>query len=263
MTRKENRGLSNEENTENLNTSEIAEEKEFDEEEELPKMTFLDHLEELRTRLIRSLIYIAVGAVVAGFFWEEIFKIILVPAGIKKLTFLSPIDAFMVKFRLALYAGLILATPLIVYEILAFVAPALTRREKKVALPIIILTVLLFYSGIAVGYYFILPPGTRWLLAQGGDVMEQMITADRYINYAMMFLAGVGASFEVPIVIWVLAKLGLVTPASLVRGWRYAFIIIFTAAALLTPDWSPVTMGLFAAPMIILYFLSIILIKII
>lgn len=226
------------------------------------KMTFLEHLDELRTRLIRSLIYTALGAVAAGIFWEDIFKILLKPAGLKKLTYLGPIDAFMVKFKLALYAGLVVAAPLIIYEILAFVAPALTKSEKRVALPIVFLTMLLFYSGIVVGYLFILPPGTRWLLSQGGDVMQEMLTADRYLSYAMMFLAGVGASFETPIVIWILSKLGLVTPRSLLSGWRYAVLIIVTAAAILTPDWSPITMALFAAPMIVLYFLSIILIKI-
>jgi sec-independent protein translocase protein TatC len=229
---------------------------------EASKMTFLEHLDELRTRLIRSLIYTALGAIVTGIFWEDIFRLLLVPAGVKKLTYLGPVDAFLVKFKLALYAGLILSAPLVVYEILAFITPALTRSEKRVALPIVILTVLLFYSGIVVGYLFILPPGTRWLLAQGGDVMQQMLTADRYLSYAMMFLAGVGASFEVPIVIWVLSKVGLVTPKSLLTGWRYAVLIIVTAAAILTPDWSPITMTLFALPMVILYFLSILLIKI-
>lgn len=229
---------------------------------EAHKMTFLEHLDELRTRLIRCIVYTGIGAIVAGVFWEQIFKLLLKPANLKKLTYLGPIDAFLVKFKLALYAGLVISAPLIIYEILAFIAPALTRSEKRVALPIVFLTMLLFYSGIVVGYLFILPPGTRWLLSQGGDVMQEMLTADRYLNYAMMFLAGVGASFETPIVIWILSKLGLVTPRSLLYGWRYAVLIIVTAAAILTPDWSPVTMVLFATPMIILYFLSIILIKI-
>jgi sec-independent protein translocase protein TatC len=231
------------------------------EEVEAKKMTFLEHLDELRTRLIRSLIYAGIGAVAAGIFWEDIFRLLLKPANIEKLTYLGPIDAFMAKFKLSLYAGLVAATPLIIYEIIAFVAPALTRREKRMVLPMIILSMMLFYMGIFVGYTFILPPGTRWLLSQGGDVMQEMLTADRYLSYAFMFLAGVGASFETPIVIWILSKLGLVTPRSLIRGWRYAILIIVTAAAILTPDWSPITMILFATPMIILYFLSIILIK--
>lgn len=253
--------------TENLDEREELKEglEEVDEEYaevDAHRMTFLEHLDELRTRLIRSLIYTGLGAAAAGIFWEDIFKLLLVPAGIKKLTYLGPVDAFLVKFKLALYAGLVLAAPLIIYEILAFIAPALTRSEKKVALPIVFLTVLLFYSGIVVGYFLILPPGTRWLLSQGGEVMQEMLTADRYLSYAMMFLAGVGASFEVPIVIWILAKLGLVTPRSLLVGWRYAVLVIVTAAAILTPDWSPITMTLFALPMVVLYFLSIILIKI-
>lgn len=231
------------------------------EEVEAHKMTFLEHLDELRKRLIRSIIYTAIGAAISGIFWENIFKLLLKPAGLKKLTYLGPIDAFMVKFKLAIYSGLVIAAPLIIYEILAFVAPALTRSEKKVALPIVFLTMLLFYAGIIVGYFFILPPGTRWLLSQGGDVMQEMLTADRYLSYAMMFLAGVGASFETPIVIWILSKLNLVTPRSLLYGWRYAVLIIVIASAILTPDWSPITMVLFASPMIVLYFLSILLIK--
>lgn len=229
---------------------------------EAHKMTFLEHLDELRTRLIRSVIYIAIGALVSGIFWEDIFRLLLKPAGVQKLTYLGPMDAFMAKFKLSIYAGLVIAAPLVIYEILAFIAPALTRSEKRVALPIVFLTMLLFYSGVVVGYFFILPPGTRWLLSQGGEVMQQMLTADRYLSYSMMFLAGVGASFETPIVIWILSKLGLVTPRSLLYGWRYAILAIVTVSAILTPDWSPITMVLFATPMIVLYFLSIILIKI-
>lgn len=224
-------------------------------------MTFLEHLDELRIRLLRSLVYTAIGAAIAGIFWQQIFRIILRPTNLTNLTFLGPLDAFVVKFKLALYAGFVLAVPLIVYEILAFIIPAFTSSERRVALPIVILTVLLFYSGLVVGYYFILPPGTQWLLAQGGEVMKQMLTADKYLGYAFMFLAGVGASFETPIVVYILSKMGLVTPRSLLVNWRYALLIIALAAAILTPDWSPVTMVLFATPMIILYFLSILLVK--
>lgn len=224
-------------------------------------MGFLDHLDELRIRLFRSALYAALGAIAVGVYWEDLFRLLLRPAGITKLTYLGPLDAFMVKFKLALYAGMVVAVPLIVYELLAFILPALTRKEKRVTVPVVFFTVLLFYLGVVVGYLLILPPGTRWLLAQGGDVMVEMMTADRYLSYAMMFLAGVGAAFETPIVVYILGKVGLVTPRSLLLNWRYAVLIIVTAAALLTPDWSPVTMGLFALPMVILYFFSILLVK--
>lgn len=224
-------------------------------------MGFLDHLDELRTRLFRAVFYVGIAAIGVGVFWEQLFRLLLKPAGIKTLAYLGPLDAFTVKFKLALYAGLVVAAPLVVYEILAFILPALTRKEKRVTVPIVFFTVLLFYLGVLVGYHLILPPGTRWLLAQGGDVMVQMMTADRYLSYAMMFLAAVGAAFETPIVVYILGKAGLVTPRSLLVNWRYAVLIIVTSAALLTPDWSPVTMGLFALPMVILYFLSILLVK--
>lgn len=234
---------------------------ELEQEQQEKVMTFLEHLDELRSRLIKAVIFVVIGAIVAGIFWQDIFRILMQPAGLEKLTFLGPVDAFLVKFKLSIYAGLVLAAPLVIYEILAFIGPALTRSEKKVALPMIFLSIILFYAGLVVGYYFILPPGTQWLLAQGGEVMQEMLTADRFLSYAMMFLAGVGVSFETPIFIYILGKLGLVTPRSLLVNWRYAVLIISLVAAILTPDWSPVTMTLFATPMIILYFLSILLVK--
>ncbi len=230
-------------------------------EEKEKAMTFLEHLGELRSRLMRALIYVAIGALVTGIFWQKIFKILLEPAGLDSVVALGPIDMFMAKFKLSLYSGLVLTLPFIIYEIMAFVAPALKRKERRVVLPLIFLSIILFYSGVVVGYYFIMPPGINWLLDQGGTVMEAFLTADRYLAFVFMFLAGVGISFETPIVVYILAKIGLVTPRSLLVNWRYAIIIIFTAAAILTPDWSPVTMGLFALPMIILYFLSILLVK--
>lgn len=224
-------------------------------------MTFFEHLGELRTRLIRALIYVLIGAIITGVFWEEIFKILLKPAGIKSLVALGPIDMFMAKFKLSLYSGLVLTLPFIIYEIMAFIAPALKRKERRVVLPLIFLSVILFYSGVVVGYFFIMPPGIKWLLEQGGTVMEAFLTTDRYLAFSFMFLAGVGISFETPIVVYLLSKMGLVTPRSLLVNWRYAIVIIFTVAAILTPDWSPVTMALFALPMVILYFLSILLVK--
>lgn len=225
------------------------------------EMSFLEHLGELRRRLIRALIYIGVAAVASGIFWEQIIRLLMKPGNLETLVFIGPLDAFMAKFKLSLYCGLVLAMPLVIFEILAFILPALTRKEKRITIPIIFLTAILFYAGVTVGYFFILPPGTKWLLSQGGDVMKEMLAADRYLSYAMMFLAGVGVSFETPVIIYILGKIGLVTPRSLLVNWRYAFMIIITVAAVLTPDWSPVTMGLFAAPMIILYFLSILLVR--
>ncbi len=226
------------------------------------RLTFLEHLGELRTRVIRSLVYIAVGAAFGGIFWQQIFDILRAPAGEITLNYFGPLEPFMAKFKVALYTGIFFAAPFILYEIVAFIAPALTRKEKRFAIPIVISFVVLFYLGGLFGYTFVMPPGTQWLIDQGGDVMTGTMNVSIYLAYAFIFLIGVGVSFETPVVLTILAKLGVVSPRSLLKNWRYALLIILLVASILTPDWNPITMLMFAAPMVVLYFLSIILIRV-
>jgi|Deesub1362A_J573_1020465.scaffolds.fasta_scaffold01832_12 sec-independent protein translocase protein TatC len=240
---------------------EEIEEEEVEEAQE-KKMGFLDHMEELRQRILRSLFALVVASSLSGALWKPLWELLRKPAG-EDINFLaiSVLEPFMFKVKLAIFAGALVAAPFIIYQLVAFVAPALKAHEKRWVYPFVAFLVILFYSGVVFGYLFVMPPATKWLLAQGMGTMLVQPRVDYYLGYAAILTLGMGACFETPLFIVLLSKLGIVDSKSLLSNWRIATIIILVIAAILTPDWSPVTMAIFAAPMIVLYFLSILLVK--
>lgn len=217
------------------------------------RMGFLDHLEELRRRIIIVLISVVVTGAIGYGFAFRILDILIKPAGDIKLVYLSPLEPFMVKFKIAIWTGIFLALPIILYQFIAFVVPALKKKERAVLFPAIAGLVVLFGVGVVFGYHFIMPVGIGWLMGQAGDVLEANLTASMYVNFASLFLLAFGASFETPMLILVLIWLGVLTPKKLREQWRLAYVIILVIAAAITPDWSPVTMAVMAVPMIVLY----------
>jgi sec-independent protein translocase protein TatC len=172
------------------------------------------------------------------------------------------IEPFLVKMKVAFLFGIAVSMPWIMYQLYAFLDPALTRTERRRVVPLALLAGVLFAFGIVFGYVFVLPVSTRWLLAQAGAQFNVLITANAYISYVLLFLVIVGATFETPLVILSLAALGIVSPQTLRREWRIAYLIIAGIAVLGTPDWSPVTMILVAIPMALLYEFSLVLCRI-
>jgi sec-independent protein translocase protein TatC len=201
----------------------------------------------------------AVLAVTFGFcmfFSVPLLKILLKPAGDLHLVFLAPLEPFMVKVKVAFFAGLSLALPVILYQILAFASPGLKKKEKKMVFPIIVAMIILFAGGVAFGYKFIMPISTAWLLDQAGDIMKASVSASNYVTFAGWFLIGFGISFETPLFILLMVRLGIISPERLRGSWRYAIIIILLISAVITPDWSPITMAVMAGPMLLFYILS-------
>lgn len=221
------------------------------------RMTYLQHLEELRRRIIVSVIALVVAFTVAWIFAWDILAIVKEPAGDITLHFMGPMEPFLVRFKLALFGGLLLALPVILFEILGFVSPALKRKERSYTVGVMLMIVAFFAAGVYFGYTFIMPPGIRWLLGVAGTQMTPILSASQYINFSGLFMLGLGVSFETPVIIWLLVALGVLTPEQLWKHWRGALIVILLVAAIITPDWSPVTMTLVAIPMLGLYLLSI------
>ena len=222
-------------------------------------MTYLQHLEELRRRIIVSAIALVVAFAVAWLFAWDILAILKNPAGGVTLNYMSPMEPFLVRFKLAMFGAVILALPVILFEILSFASPALKAKERRYTIGILVMIVLFFAAGVIFGYRVIMPPGIRWLFNVAGTQMRPVLSANQYVTFMGWFMIGLGVSFETPIFIWMLVALGVVTPEQLVKQWRWAVIIILLAASIITPDWSPVTMTLVAIPMGILYILSILL----
>ena len=234
-------------------------------EPERSEMPFLDHLEELRWRIIRSLVAVTVGIGVAMVVllnvdvigWLE--RPILPYLGGHHLVFTHPGDPFQIILQAAAGLGLLLALPVVVYQLWAFVAPALYRHERSVALGVVGGAVALFVCGAALGYFIVLPLAIPWLMSFGGASLEPMITAGEYFGFVFSLVLAFGVAFELPVVILGLAALGIVTPEFLNRYRRHAIVAAVVIGAFLTPGdliWTTVAM---AVPLYLLYELSILL----
>lgn len=225
---------------------------------------FLDHLDELRGRVIKSLIAIGVGTLVAFFFYEPILDILILPYEVavpgSDLAYFRPTEAFSLAMRISLFAGLVIASPVILYQAWRFVAPALTVREKKWAIPLTAIFFLLFLAGILVGYYA-LSKGLAFLLGFGGDSLEPVIGAEFYLSFAMRFILAFGIAFLFPIFIFAAAAFGVVSSEQLRGARRWAVLIIVIFAAVITPSGDPLTLMLLAAPMYVFYEVAILAVR--
>ena len=226
------------------------------------RMSFLDHLDELRRRLVAAALSLAFGTVVAFFFIDRIFTFIMRPLYEKlppgsKLIYTEPTEAFFLKLKIALLAGVVIGAPLIMLQLWLFIAPGLYAREKRFALPFILMASVFFVGGAAFNHYILFPIAWVFLAGFSTDYMMFMPRiAPVFSLYAMLMLA-MGLIFEMPAVILVLARMGLATAGFLWRNIKYAILIIFIASAVITPTGDPMTQALMAGPMIVLYVLSI------
>ncbi len=220
------------------------------------RASFVDHLDELRSRLIKSLIAVGVGTVIAYAFNEQILELLVRPyeAAVpdSDLVFFRPTEAFSLVMRLSLWGGFIIASPVILYQVWRFVAPALTPREKKWAIPLSVVFTLLFLAGVVVGYWA-LERGLGFLLGFGGDTLQPLIGSEFYLRFAMRFILAFGISFEFPVFIFAAAAFGAVSSRQLRSNRRWAVLIIVVFAAVITPSGDPLTLMLLAVPMYLLY----------
>ena len=232
-----------------------------DPEAELPKMSFLDHLEELRKRLLISFIAVAVGFLACWAFAEPIFGKLqepltaFLPKG-DKLAYTRLTAPFFLYMKVAFFAGIFVAAPVILLQLWLFIAPGLYKRERRLALPFIIFGSLFFIMGGYFGYRFLLP-ATCSFFVETGKQFKQMVTVDDYFSFASVIILATGVVFETPILIFFLARIGLVTPAFLMQKFKYAIVLSFVIAAVVTPTPDIVTQAALAVPMIVLYLIGV------
>ncbi len=229
---------------------------------ELPRMSLLEHLEELRQRLIRVVIALFAGMALCLSWAPEICRFLaqpvyaVLPEG-SKLTFLGVTDPFLLYFKTALLAGAFVTFPYILWQAWRFISPGLYPKERRWAGPFVALGWLFFLGGGAFAYYIAFPLTVDFLIGVAGEDFQAMITAERYYGFLLTILLGLGLMFELPVVLVLLAKVGLVTPRFLLRNFRWAVLIIFVVAAIITPTSDIVNLSLFAVPTIALYLLGI------
>jgi sec-independent protein translocase protein TatC len=224
-------------------------------------MTLIEHLGELRSRIIKVGVAFFVAAVVAWFFRVRIFGWLLAPAGDAlsgKLSVTSVTEQLFTDMKLALYVGFLLTIPVLLYQAWAFVAPAVGDLGRAFTYTIITLASALFLAGVAFGYFIVLPIGTQFLLNWAPDRYNTIITSQFYLQFTTRFLLAFGIVFELPAATYVAAKLELVDAPLLKRYRRHAIVLNFILAAALTPGQDPYSMVLMAAPMVVMYELSII-----
>ena len=225
------------------------------------RMTLIEHLGELRSRIIKVGVAFFVAAVVAWFFRVRIFGWLLAPAGDAlsgKLSVTSVTEQLFTDMKLALYVGFLLTIPVLLYQAWAFVAPAVGDLGRAFTYTIITLASALFLAGGAFGYFIVLPIGTQFLLNWAPDRYNTIITSQFYLQFTTRFLLAFGIVFELPAATYVAAKLELVDAPLLKRYRRHAIVLNFILAAALTPGQDPYSMVLMAAPMVVMYELSII-----
>ena len=223
-------------------------------------MSFLEHLDELRSRLLRSVIALVVGFCVAGAFHRQIFQFVMAPIqpflGEQTLVFTRLTAPFFIYMKVAFLGSLFLIAPYVLSELWLFVSPGLYSHEKKMAIPFVLVASGLFLAGGAFGYYGVFPATCRFFLQVGED-FTPVLTIDDYLSLFSTVILGVGVVFEVPIVIFVLTRAGIVTPGWLARNGKYAVFLSFLVAAIVTPTPDPVTCTAVALPMIVLYYIGV------
>jgi len=230
-------------------------------------MTFFEHLSELRKRIIYSLYAIGIGAFVGVYVSKYVINFIIKPI-IKALTeahlsaelvYTHPAGYLNTYITLGVYIGIVLASPVVLYQVWLFVAPALYKHERSAMTGFVFSTVFLFLTGIAFGYFVTLPYILRFLVSFQGPIssIKPMITVNEYFDLVLLVLLGLGLVFELPILIFFLSLFGIVTPKFLWKNFRYAILIIAIVAAIVTPTPDAMTMLIFMAPMVGLYFVGI------
>jgi sec-independent protein translocase protein TatC len=229
------------------------------------EMPFLDHLEELRWRIIWSLGALAIGLII-GFVVVlklNLLRVLQQPIapylGGHKLVYTHPGDTFSITLSTALMVGIVIASPVIIYQLWAFLSPALHRHEKRVVIPVILGAVALFLMGVALAYFFVLPMTLRFLLNFQVESLEPMITASDYFSLVTVLVLAMGAVFELPVLILGLAALGLVTPQFLSKFRKYALVLSYVVAAFITPGDLFITTAALTVPLYLLYELSVVL----
>jgi sec-independent protein translocase protein TatC len=227
------------------------------------KIPFTDHLDELRKRLITCFIAIGVGFAVSYGFSEKLFEILTHPlvsvmkSG-DKIIFTGVAEAFFTYMKVAFIAGIGLASPVIVYQFWMFVAPGLYEKERRLVIPVVLLSTFFFTGGALFGYFIVFPVGFKYLMSFGTETIRPMPSMREYMGFASTMLLSFGLVFELPILITFMARLGVVTVAFLKKNRKYAILINFVVAAILTPSPDAVSQILMAGPLMLLYEISII-----
>ncbi len=219
----------------------------------------VEHLSELRRRIIICLVSLLIASICTFSFASGILRLLRLPSKglIDRLVFFSPQEAFLVYIKVAIFSGLVISMPIILYQLWAFISPAIEERLKKYTINFILLALIAFICGLSFAYFFLLPAGLRFLLDFAKDNLEPLISVSKYLSFVFGLILGCGLVFEMPVLSFILSKLGIINPKFLRKKFKYAVILVFIVAAIITPTPDVFNMIILAIPMLFLYELSI------
>ncbi len=233
------------------------------------RSTALGHFSELRNRLIKCIIAVLITTIISFVFAKQIFNILILPiapllvAGEVNLIYIGMTEMVGTYMKVSLVSGIILAMPYLVYQLIMFISPALTRKEKRYIYLVLPWIALMFGAGVIFSYFILVPPATKFLLTWGSDIATPQIKIGNYISVVTRLLLAVGLVFELPVITTFLSRLGIITPKWLSDKRKLAIIFAFILAAIITPTFDPINQSLVAIPLIILYEMSIWLAKLV
>ena len=228
------------------------------------KMSFLEHLDELRKRIVWALVGVVIGFSIAIFFYQELWQFVmepmqaLLPPG-QKLIYTEPTEQLMLYVKICVIAGILIGSPLVMTQVWLFISPGLYQHEKKAAIPFVVMSSAFFIGGAAFAHYLVFPLTWRFLSSFANDVVTFMPRVEPAFSLYMKLILTFGVIFQMPTLVLFLAKLGLITPRFLIKNMKYAILIMFIVGAVLSPGTDPVGQIAMAGPMFLLYLLSIVL----
>ena len=232
------------------------------------ELTFGQHLQELRKRLLYSIIAVIAGTAIAFPFWEKVVVWLKRPAqalnngeGVPLIA-TQVTEAFTTSFRVSILAGLILAFPIVLYQVIRFVAPGLTSKEQRYLLAFLPAVLLVFLAGVAFGYLVLTPQALPFLLSFGGEVVQPQIRVSSYVDVMVRLLFWMGIVFETPLIMLLLARIGIANARRFSRFRRYWIVVAFVLGAVITPTVDPVNQALVAIPLLVLYEVGIVLVRV-
>ena len=224
---------------------------------ELPdeiEMSLFDHLEELRMRIFYTAIAVIIGIIGCFIVVKPLVKILEVPAQGVKFLQLAPGEFFFVSIKVAGYSGILVASPFILYQLIQFVIPGLTRKERRLLAPVVFGSSILFFAGLGFAYIALIPAALNFFINYGADVVEQSWSIDRYFEFVLLLMFSTGLAFQIPIIQLILGFLGIVSSGQMFAGWRYIVLGAVILGAILTPSTDPLTQSLLAGAVLGLYF---------
>ncbi len=231
--------------------------------EQAKQMTLFGHLEELRERVLKSLISIVLGAFLCLLLIKPLIRMLEAPAGSIRFLQVAPGEFLFVSIKVAGYAGLILALPYIVFQILSFILPGLTEREKKLIAPAVSGSAILFLLGIFFAWWTLVPAALGFLVNYGSDVVEPLWSIEKYMDFVLLLMLSTGLSFQIPILQLILGFLGLIQWKQMLSGWRWVLMASAIAGAVITPSTDPITMMLLAGSISFLFIFGVLLVAIV